>query len=174
MGFSLLELMVVVSITAILLTVGIPSFQSTMLRARGAALADTLITSIYFARSEAVSRNALVSLCASIDGVACNGAATNWNSGWIAVDATNNLIKTWEVDAATSIVRLFNQANVVNDPNRLVFNSLGEASLRNGAGLDLGATTIVLTTEVVNCGVNQERNIRVGNPGNVIVDRVNC
>ena len=43
-GFSLLELMIVVSIAAILVTLAVPSFQKSSLKAREAALKQNLFT----------------------------------------------------------------------------------------------------------------------------------
>ncbi|MFT5708457.1 MAG: prepilin-type N-terminal cleavage/methylation domain-containing protein [Oceanospirillaceae bacterium] len=181
-GFSLLELMVAVSITGILLVVGVPSFQSTLLRARGATLADTLITAIYYARSEAISRNSRVSLCASIDGNSCQLAAavTSWNSGWIAIDSTNTVIKIWDIDAVNSQVQLVNlgppPAPRVNlSLHRLVYNSSGEAQMRSEADADVIAA-IGFTSEVVGCVgmANQRRVVGIDASGRIVVNQEDC
>ncbi len=84
-GFTLLELIVTVFVVAIILGVGIPSFQRTFQTSRMAGATNDLITSIYLARSEAVKRRAPVTLCSSNDPFAvvptCNVGGNI--AGWI-------------------------------------------------------------------------------------------
>ncbi|MDQ0141070.1 GspH/FimT family pseudopilin [Cupriavidus necator] len=72
-GFTLIELMCAVSVLAILAVAAAPSFATLIAtqRARGAAL--DLTSALVLARSEAVKRNATVSLAPA-------GAA--WTAGW--------------------------------------------------------------------------------------------
>lgn len=57
-GLTLLELMVTLSVVAILLTVAVPSFIDLYDRYRLKGAVDTLYADLQFARSEAVRRNA--------------------------------------------------------------------------------------------------------------------
>lgn len=78
-GFTLVELIAVVTVLSIIAFMAAPSFQSmiAMQRVRNAAL--DVSSSLVLARSEAVKRNATVSMAAS-------GAA--WTGGWtVAVGA---------------------------------------------------------------------------------------
>ena len=58
-GFTFVELMVVVAVAAILLAISVPSFQSLINAKRVEGIAAELGTDIQFARSEAVSKNAV-------------------------------------------------------------------------------------------------------------------
>ena len=60
-GFSLLELMVVVTIAAILLGMGIPAFQTVIADQRSTAGINELAQSMHLARSEAIKRADVVS-----------------------------------------------------------------------------------------------------------------
>lgn len=80
-GFTLIELMVVLAILAVLLMVAAPSFQDSIRRNRLQSTLSDVASMLSFARSEAVTRGAPVSACASADGAACAG--TNWEDGWI-------------------------------------------------------------------------------------------
>ena len=85
-GFSLVELMVAVSISAILLALAAPSMQR-FLTSRGVlSQADELAGAFRLARSQALKLSAHVSVCASADTTAesptCSTAGV-WNSGWI-------------------------------------------------------------------------------------------
>lgn len=83
-GFTLIELMVTISIAAILLAIGIPSFQAIFENNRLATQANELITAVNLARSEAIKRGADVTITPNTldyvngwcvhTGVACNAA----------------------------------------------------------------------------------------------------
>lgn len=79
-GFSLIELMVTVAVLAILVAIGLPSFQSSMRSNRLATATNELIASINLTRSEAVRNPNGAAMCASSDGATCTGS---WDDGWI-------------------------------------------------------------------------------------------
>ncbi|WP_313320384.1 GspH/FimT family pseudopilin [Stenotrophomonas sp.] len=81
-GFSLVELVVTVAIAAILAAIAIPSFRSIINSSRLTSHANELVASLQLARSEAIKRNARVSVCGSADGATCGGG---WNSNWLTV-----------------------------------------------------------------------------------------
>lgn len=81
-GFSLIELLVTISIVAILLAAVVPSFSRSIANTHIATVRDNLISSLQFARAEAISRNVAVALCPSTDGATCT-AGSDWSDGWI-------------------------------------------------------------------------------------------
>lgn len=72
-GFTLIELMVTVSIAAILLGIAIPSFTSTITSNRLTTNANELVSALNLARSEAVKRG---------QHVVVKKTGTNWENGW--------------------------------------------------------------------------------------------
>jgi prepilin-type N-terminal cleavage/methylation domain-containing protein len=56
-GVTLIELMIVIVITAILLAISVPAFQDTIDRNRLKAVTDTIYGDLQFAKSEAIKRN---------------------------------------------------------------------------------------------------------------------
>lgn len=89
-GATLLELMAVLAVSAILLTIGIPSFASFASKSRLAGAVNALVSSVHLARSEAIKRNGRAVLCKSASGVACSTSG-GWQQGWIVFhDANNN------------------------------------------------------------------------------------
>lgn len=79
-GFTIIELMVVITVLAVLLGVGVPSFQNTIQGNRITTSANDVVAALQFARSEAVRRGVNVTLCSSSDQSTCSGV---WTDGWI-------------------------------------------------------------------------------------------
>jgi len=93
-GFSLIELMVTMSMAAIVLSIGVPSFRSVIMDNRLVTQANEFVTSVNLARSAAVryQRNAMVCTSANYDAAvpSCT-ASTDWSNGWIVwVDKNRN------------------------------------------------------------------------------------
>ncbi len=72
-GFTMVELMVTLAVLAILLTLAVPSFKSFTANQAIKAAGFTLTSDLVYARSEAVTRNANVTI-APIGG--------DWTQGW--------------------------------------------------------------------------------------------
>lgn len=89
-GTNLIELMVAISIAAISLTVGVPSFQGLRISQDRSSAIIELVSSARLARSEAALRGTPASICASTDGATCSGE-TDWTQGWLVFrDADGN------------------------------------------------------------------------------------
>jgi len=81
-GFTLTELLAVVTIVAILLSIGVPSYRYIGTSYRMSSEVNALLGDLMFARSEAIKEGQFVTTCASADGATCSGS-TAWNTGWI-------------------------------------------------------------------------------------------
>lgn len=81
-GFNLTELLVVVSIVAILLGIGVPSYKYITNSYRMSAEMNALVGDLMYARAEAIKEGQYVAICVSSDGLTCSGA-TSWQNGWI-------------------------------------------------------------------------------------------
>lgn len=80
--------MISIVVLAILLTIAVPSFQSATLTTQLRTTTNNLIAGAILARSEAIKRNAVVTLCVSADGANC--AAGDWQQGWIVACRSND------------------------------------------------------------------------------------
>lgn len=83
MGFSLIELAVVLAVAGILLMLGVPSFAALINHQKMTTTVNDFFAAINLARSEAIQRGGRVDLV-PLD-------AADWSKGWIVfVDRNNN------------------------------------------------------------------------------------
>ncbi|TAJ52057.1 MAG: prepilin-type N-terminal cleavage/methylation domain-containing protein [Nevskiaceae bacterium] len=84
-GFSLLELLVVLTIAGLLMGLALPGFREFLISAARREASTGLYISLNRARSEAIARNRTVKVCA-LDLAASTpscASAGNWLNGWI-------------------------------------------------------------------------------------------
>jgi type IV fimbrial biogenesis protein FimT len=83
-GFTIVEMMITVMVLGLLLTIGVPSFRTMLQNNRQTSNANAMVASLVLARSEAIKRNAPVSLRALVAGGGCRGdpALTDFAAGW--------------------------------------------------------------------------------------------
>ncbi|MGO1069173.1 type IV pilus modification protein PilV [Lysobacter sp. CA199] len=83
-GFTLLELLVTVTVAAIILALAVPNLIATINRSRLTGAATELVASLQTARMEAIRRNARITVCRSDNQTVCATGSGRWN-GWIVV-----------------------------------------------------------------------------------------
>lgn len=83
-GFTLIELIVSITILTILLVLTLPAFQAMLMNNRILAETDALAGVLNFARNTAVSKNISVAVCpfSAANSITCGGS---WQNGWIVV-----------------------------------------------------------------------------------------
>lgn len=88
-GFTLLETLVVIALLALLAAMATPSFVAWQVRDQVDARAYALLSTLAYARSEAIRRGVRITVC-RIDaarhclaaGQACRSGAVDWSCGW--------------------------------------------------------------------------------------------
>lgn len=81
-GFTVIELMIVLVVTAVLLAIAIPGFQNVIRSSLLASGADEFAASLSLARSKAIMARRNVRLCPSSNGTTCT-TSDAWTVGWI-------------------------------------------------------------------------------------------
>jgi type IV fimbrial biogenesis protein FimT len=118
-GFTLIELMVTITVLAILLALSVPSFSQLVSNNRAASMTNDLQFSLKLARSESIKRGVTVALCpraAVADGAtntaACSDAVADWQNGWLVInqlgclnDADCQVLHDTQIDAPVHTVR---------------------------------------------------------------------
>jgi len=171
-GFTLLELLTTMTVIAVLLTVGVPSFLDVVRNNRAATNANDLVSALSIARSEAIRRGARIGVCRSSDGATCTGT---WADGWIVFTDTATS------DAATpgvgEVLRVWPAPS--GAPAVTVTGAGGGAAtwirfLPRGDVRTDDVLPITISIEPDECRGEQGRDIELNAAGRTIVERFAC
>jgi type IV fimbrial biogenesis protein FimT len=126
-GFSLVELMVVITIVAVLMALGVPSYRYVTNSNRVSSEVNALLGDLQFARSEAIKEGATVTVCPTANPTAtlpiCNAGSgsSEWDKGWIVTSptVTPNVLRIQQAFANTSdsFQSVGNQQSITFDRN---------------------------------------------------------
>jgi type IV fimbrial biogenesis protein FimT len=176
-GFTLIELMITLVVLAVVLALGIPSFQQFIKNNRLAGQTNDLVLAIQMARNEAVKRGSGAVICASDDQATCS-ENDNWTTGWIVftdigqdgnldLDANEDGIEDCEKDDCIVRTRgsLIKGTLSGNGSNRVQFRPDGLLSAGD-------AVTLSLTAD--NCYQDQSRDVTTSTMGQTTVTKRAC
>ncbi len=124
----MIELMVTISVLAILAAIAFPSFQGSLRSNRVATTTNELLASLSLARSEGIRSTRGGGVCTSENGTSCGG---DWNSGWIVWTDTDG---DGVFDAGEPVVRYSqgkSQVEVDGSATQIAFDGRGRS--RSGA-----------------------------------------
>ncbi|MCU6435654.1 GspH/FimT family pseudopilin [Undibacterium sp. Jales W-56] len=133
-GFTLVELMVTITIAVILLAIAVPNMTSFINNNRVSTAVNEFVGATTLARSEAIKQGKLVTICRSTNAMSstptCDASALDWTSGWL-VYVENSTSTNIGVYQATETI-LSRQAvfpNTILIPSSvtsITFNSSGQ------------------------------------------------
>jgi type IV fimbrial biogenesis protein FimT len=108
-GFTMIELMVTVTIIAVMLGLGVPSFRNFIAGQKVKTASQDLMTALVIARSEAIKRNASVTVAPL--------TADTWVSGWTVSAAPSATVVHQQ--------QAFSGVTITLAPSTVVFGSNG-------------------------------------------------
>lgn len=133
-GFTLVELMIVLSVFAVLIAAALPSYNDFVRNQRVKTASFELFSSLVLARSEALTRNSTVTVTPT--------SGANWASGW-------------EVKAGTTLLRkqeALPNMTMAGAPNPVVgisYNGSGRITATLDRGIQISATGVGITTRCI-------------------------
>lgn len=108
-GFTLLELVITLSIVSILMGIGIPSFMSAVKNSRQSATYQSLVGALFLARSEAVKRTDIITVCSRKSSTECGGTG-DWEKGWVVFSEVSGAgTEIGRIDANEVVIALFEE-----------------------------------------------------------------
>jgi type IV fimbrial biogenesis protein FimT len=138
-GFTLLELLTVMTVAAILIAVAVPSYRYVTSANRIAAEVNGLLGDMQYARAEAIKEGQTVTVCVSGNGTSCS-AATTWNSGWIVFsDVNGDHTVANGTDAILRIQSTFTGSDTFTANNGVSYVTFNREGFATGAGIANGA-----------------------------------
>lgn len=154
-GFTLIELMVGIGLTAMLLSMAVPALNVFVSNARQTGAINDFVSTLHIARSAAITTNSRVTVCASSNGSSCQAVA--WDQGWIVfsdldsdqvLDANETVISQSEGAEGLSIESTEFAQFVMYRPNGRVMNASitgnsGQFAVCDSRGPDRAKVVIV-------------------------------
>jgi prepilin-type N-terminal cleavage/methylation domain-containing protein len=113
-GFTLVEVMVVMTISAILIAMALPSFRTMIRSSEISSATNSVVAGLDIARSEAIRRNNVVTMCRSADAAtpnpSCSSAVSgtyannDWAVGWVVFAKAPGNNVTTTVEAGDEVI----------------------------------------------------------------------
>ncbi len=171
-GFTLVELMVTITVLAIVVGVAAPSLAAFIQSNRVAGNANSMVSALNFARSEAVSRAESVRFCPvneSQDG--CSGS-DDWSAGWVAIVQSGSdageVLRVWSPLPDSLDMSLDTQAEVSEE----FVDMLPLGNVETGSGNFRYRWT--LKPDNCRTGRPYQRSIDLAPTGRSLVEREEC
>ncbi len=150
-GFTLIELITTLSVASIILTMGVPGFQTMVQNNRLSTDINRLVTDLNLARMEAIKRGEDVTICKrNTAGTDCDNANT-WDLGWIVfsdpdrdgvVDAGEEIIRvTAELDSGISLT--YGRDRVTYDSQGFSYDYDGSFVMSDARGTNYAKTRVI-------------------------------
>ena len=123
-GFTLIELMITITLGAIIMGIGVPSYQDFVVKNRIQTQASEIRSSLAMARVEAIRRGLRVRVCPGQNG--CDGSA-NWHGGWnsfVDRNSDNNIVAN---ETQLEVHIRLDGGSTLTGANNVIFRSDGTA-----------------------------------------------
>lgn len=142
-GFTLIELMVALSVTVILLTLAVPSFQEFIRGQRVKTTSFDIFAALTYTRSEALKRNGDVTI---------TPVSNNWSNGWNITSAATTL--RTEASQSTSVV--------LTGPASITFGRDGRADANTTIQVDANPSAASISSRCISIDLSGRPNSKKG------------
>ena len=152
-GFTLIELIIAIVLTALLVTLAVPSFQIMLANGQIRTATQALYDGLQLARVEAIRRNERV--------VFTNSAGSNWT---VTIEAGGTVVQTRSSNEGTR------QATVAVTPNgatQVTFDSLGRVVANTDASASITTLDIDVPTSLIAAADSKEQRVSITTGGAV-------
>ena len=168
-GFTLIELLVVVGMVAILASLATPSFRTLLVKRSVQAAADSLVSDMRYARSEALKRSTSTYICRSTSGTDCAAGVGSWNDGWIVFVDMN---ASTTVDAGDEVIRVQQALPNIASIQTPVLASTKPGYMYEATGFAKGAQSSFVLTPSGSVPVGSTRLLCVSSTGRPALRKV--
>ena len=154
-GITLIEVLITVSVLAIVAAIGVPNFRTLIENNQVRASTNDLSAALHLARSEAIKTRTTVSLCvkAAAQNICDQTNNADWNNGWLVV-RNDNVIRAWDNRSAS--------LDINNTDGHLRFNFSSNGRVLNivNSNFTVDSTGGKATTREIS--ISQTGRVRVG------------
>jgi len=160
-GFTLVELIVTMSLAAIVLAIAVPNFQALLRSNRLTAANNEFVAFFNLTRSEAIRAGSSVTLCKTANGAGCTTTG-GWESGWLIFSDPN---ANGVVDAGEAVIKVH---EALGSQSTMVSSSgtAGSVITFNGSGFVSQNGTLAL------CNGGKCFNLTITSPARIRSERV--
>lgn len=89
-GFTLIELVITLTLLAIVANIAVPALDGLLTRNRQQALMEQVASVLNNARAEAILQRRTIEVCGSSDGKTCSAS---WSSGWLVRTSDDRILQ---------------------------------------------------------------------------------
>jgi type IV fimbrial biogenesis protein FimT len=175
-GFTILELMVGITVLGVLFAIGIPSFNEMTRNNRAITQANELLTALSLARSEAMKLGMPVSICAANAAqTACAGNNTDdWVNGWLVFSDRIGTAGTINPAVPTGD-QILQTSHAISGGLTLTSGAVGFVRFgASGGRIDPAGANVTFGVEHRDCTGDNRRTITINLTGRANLQKVAC